>query len=369
MKHIYVKRISALRAALRKHRLSGLLVVTIEDSSKNIRYLTGFGGTTGALLITQRGAFLAVDPRYTLRAKSEAAHAKIVDVPKDMKKKGNFVSYAEAALAVARIPKTARIGFESARVSHAMAGAWAHHLPYRLNAVTGMVEKLRQIKDAEELRHLVRAGKITSEVFVRIAKRIRAGQTEREVAETLDIELRKSGAQKNSFDTIVASGPNSAIPHHETGNRRLKAGEPVVLDFGGVFEGGYCSDVTRTVFVPGKKPKPELLEIYRVVRDANKKAFRALKPGMLWKEYDASARSYIEKKGYGAYFTHGLGHSLGLEAHDPYDYAHDALKAGVVMTNEPGIYIPTVGGVRIEDDLVVTKTGARRLTPAPYLDI
>lgn len=369
MKNAHQKRINAIRAALKKQKLAGLLVTTIEDNSKNVRYLTGFGGTTGAILITPTHAVLVVDPRYTLRAEVEAQGVHVAGIPKDIKKKGDFLAYAEATLLAAHVSKVTRIGFESNRLSHRMASVWAKNLDCRLVPVEGVVERLRQVKDSEEIIELARAGRITSSVFVRVAKKIRAGQTEREVAEMLDIELRKSGAQKNSFDTIVASGPHSAIPHHETGNRRLKAGEPVVLDFGGVFQGGYCSDITRTIFVPGKKPSIQMREMYRVVLEANKKAFRALKPGVMWKAYDAVARSYIEEKGYGMYFTHGLGHSLGLEAHDPYDYAHDAFVPGTVMSNEPGIYIPHVGGVRIEDDVLVTKKGARNLTPAPYLNI
>lgn len=369
MKTAYSKRIDAIRTELKKQKLDGLIVVTIEDSNKNVRYLTGFGGTTGALLVTRTHAVLIVDPRYTLRAQKEVVAAQVGGIPKDIKKKGDFVSYVEAAVILATLSKDARIGFEGARVSHSMAMIWKRHFAQSFVPTIGIVEKLRQVKDVHELKYLERAGKRTSEVFVRVAKKIRAGQTERDVAEMLDIELRKSGAQKNSFDTIVASGPNSASPHHETGMRKLKAGELVVLDFGGVFEGGYCSDITRTVFVSGKKPNAKLAMMYRVVRDANKKAFDALRPHMTWKEYDASARSYIEGEGYGQYFTHGLGHSIGLEAHDPYDYAHDALLPGTVMSNEPGIYIPNLGGVRIEDDVVVTEKGARNLTPAPCLSL
>jgi Xaa-Pro aminopeptidase len=369
MKNVYSKRISALQSALTKQKLDGLLVVTIEDNNKNVRYLTGFGGTTGALLVTTKTAILVVDPRYTLRAVKEAQGVQVIEIPKDIKKKGDFISYVDATLIFAKFPKTARLGFEGARISHAMAKAWEKHFTQPLVPVTGMVEKLRQVKDVDELRKIARAGKLTSEVFVQVSKKIRPGQTEREVAEMLDSELRESGAQKNSFDTIVASGPNSASPHHETSMRKLRAGEPVVLDFGGVFDDGYCSDITRTIFVGGKKPNSELAKIYQVVLRANKKAFASLTSGMLWKEYDASARTYIEEHGYGEYFTHGLGHSVGLEAHDPYDYVHDVFLPGTVMSNEPGIYIPDLGGVRIENDVVVTTTGARNLTPAPYLSL
>lgn len=365
----HIKRISEVRKILKKNRLAGFLIATLEDSSKNVRYLSGFGGTTGVLLITNSGAYLAVDARYTLRAKREAKGISVVEIPKEVKRKGSQLLYIETALKVANLSPKARIGIESERVSHAFVRAWGLELSQTLVPLIGAIEVLREVKDVVERRHLTRAGKLTSAVFVRVARTIRAGQTEREVAARIDAELRSHGAHKNSFDTIVASGPNSAVPHHETSSRRLKAGEPVVLDFGGVFDGGYCSDITRTIFVPGKKPHPKLVRIYHHVLSANRRAFKSLRPGMMWKEYDAAAREYLREQGYGEYFTHGLGHSIGLEAHDPYKYAEHPFVPGVVLSNEPGIYIRNLGGVRIEDDVVITKNGARNLTPAPYLSL
>jgi Xaa-Pro aminopeptidase len=367
MQFQYDKRIRALRSSLKKHRLSALVAVTIEDSSKNVRYLSGFGGTTGALVITERNTVLAVDARYTLRAKAEAIDVEVVTLPVGAKRIGSFIDYVSCALTNARVSKNGRVGFEGMRVPYQTAEAWKSYFTQTLVSTNGFTESLRQRKDSDEIRALRRAGSLTSKVFIRVSKVISADQTEKEVATLIDTELRRAGAHKNSFDTIVASGPNSAVPHHETGTRKLKAGDPVVLDFGGVFSGGYCSDLTRTIFVRGKKPNAQLQEMYRIVLEANKRALRALRTGMMWKEYDAVARSYIEQKGYGKYFTHGLGHSLGLEAHDPFDYAKDLITEGVVLTDEPGIYVAGLGGVRIEDDVVVTKDGARRLTPAPYL--
>lgn len=371
MKYNFEARLAGVRAALLKQKLFGLVAVTIEDNSKNVRYLSGFGGTTAALLVTQKDAVLVVDGRYILRAQAEAqaAGVRVVLLNQGHKIARAFASYVLTALEAAHVPQAAKIGFEDERVSHGMVAAWSAQLSQSLISTSRVVDALRQVKDAEEIRQIARAGRVTSSVFAAVSRRIRVGQTEKEVARMLDHELRISGAQKNSFDTIVASGPNSAIPHHEAGSRKLKAGDSVVLDFGGVFAGGYCSDLTRTIFVPGRKPHAELVKIYRIVHEANKKAFRALKPGLTWKEYDAVARSYIEERGYGNQFSHGLGHSLGLEAHDPYDYSGTPFSEGVVLSNEPGIYIPHLGGVRIEDDVVVTETGARRLTPAAYLSL
>jgi Xaa-Pro aminopeptidase len=358
-----------LRALLKARTLDGILLATDEESSKNPYYMSGFGGTTGVLAVGMKGAALAVDARYTLRAMDEVSGARVIELPKGMVRGPALSAYAETALGALNLKKGARIGFESGRVSVAALKAWKKRLPVRLIPTEGIVESMRQIKDAEELKHLARAAKITSDVFVAVSKRIRERMRESEIAMMLDIEHLKRGALAPSFKTIVASGKHSAIPHHETGVRKVRAGEPVVLDFGGLFPGGYCSDLTRTIFVPGKKPSAKLAGMYRAALAANKKAFRVLKPGITWKKYDAAARDYLTEKGYGKYFTHGLGHSIGLDVHDPYDYTKDPFQAGTVLSNEPGIYIANVGGIRIEDDVVVTRGGAKRLTRAPYLSL
>ncbi len=365
----FKKRVASLRKTLKKEKLGAFVSVVVEGNNKNPYYLSGFGGTTGALAISQNGAVLAVDSRYTLRARKEAKGLTVLEIPKGKGRREDLSLYLETALSGLRIGNKPRIAFEGAHVSVLMLKSWQKHVRGAFISTRSMVEKLRQVKDTEEIRHIARAGKITSEVFAEISKTIRPGDRECDVAARLDVALRKHGATGNSFQTIVASGANAAIPHHETSARKVRAGETVVLDFGGVFPGGYCSDVTRTIFVPGKKPKAELVHIYEIVREANKKALSALSAGMRWKEYDGVARAHITDAGYGKYFTHGLGHSLGLEAHDPYDYAHDAFEIGNVLSNEPGIYLPGVGGVRIEDDIVITKTGARNITPAPYLSL
>lgn len=365
----YELRIKKIRKILERDTLDGFLTITAEDSNKNIQYLTGFGGTAGALVITPRRAVLVVDGRYIERAKKEAQSVEVYIAQKGKKQSAVFSSYLDVAFEKAAVRNGARIGFEGAHVPHSTFESWKKEYAYSWNSCTHTIERLRQVKDNSELRALAYAGKKTSEVFEIVSKKIRAGLTESDVRNMIDTSLREHGAMKNSFDTIVASGPNSAIPHHETGGRRLQPGDPVVLDFGGVYKGGYCSDITRTIFVRGKKPNKKLSLIYTIVLAANKKAFSAVRAGMTWKDYDSTARTYIEQSGYGEYFSHGLGHSIGLDVHDPYDYARDAFEDGVVMSNEPGIYIPGLGGVRIEDDIVVTKKTAKLLTPASYLSI
>jgi Xaa-Pro aminopeptidase len=365
----YSGRMRRLRKLLTEEGLDALISVTIEDNNKNVYYLCGFGGTTGALAVSSKGGVLAVDARYIERAQEEAVGVKVAPIPLNVRRSGDFAHYVETALGGIALPKNSKIGIEGMRVPLLMARAWEERLGVTLIPTRGLVERLRQVKDAEEIRHLARAGKITSEVFETVSKKVRAGMRESDIARMLDIELIQRGALGASFKAIIASGKNSAMPHHETGKRKLLAGEPLVMDFGGIFPGGYCSDLTRTIFVPGKKPHPKMLEIYRIVREANTKAFQALMPGISWKQYDGAAREYISEKGFGAHFTHGVGHSIGLEVHDPFDHERGIFAPGFVFSNEPGIYISGLGGVRIEDDVVVTKTGAKLLTPAPYLRV
>ncbi len=355
-------RLKKLQKSLAKHKLDALIVRVNEGDNQNVLYLSGFGGTTGVLVITAKKAFIVTDARYYVRAAAEADGYKLVKVIRGKR----VVEHINEALKQAQLTKTSRIGFEAAHTPVQIAEMWGKDIHGKLVGTTHIVERFRQYKDAEEIAALRKACRITSRVYNEVAAVMKAGMTENDVCFELDMRLRKYGAVKNSFDTIVASGPNSAIPHHATGERKLKAGEPVVMDFGGLFPGGYCSDITRTAFVPGKKPTAKMQEIYNIVLGANKAAFRALKPGVKYRDYDKVARDYIDEHGYGKYFTHGLGHSLGLVAHDPYDYEHDPFDVGAVVTDEPGIYIDGVGGVRIEDDLVVTADGAERLTNAPY---
>ena len=361
-----MKRLKKLKEILIKEKLAALIVVNQENNNKNVFYLSGFGGTTGALVVARTRAALAVDGRYTERAKKEVNGISIVSalsMPKDAVLSG----YIRPALTALGIRKGARVGYEGMRVPVLMCHSWKRMLPVTLVPTKHIVERMRQVKDAYEIKQIATAARMTSRALGSVLPRIRAGMSERQFAFLIESALKKNGALAPSFETIVASGANAAIPHHQTSNRRMRAGESVVVDCGGLFPGGYSSDITRTVFVPGKKPHQKLLDAYRAVCGAHKKAFDVLAPGVLWKEYDRAARDYITHKGFGKYFTHGVGHSIGLDVHDPYDYAHDPFEEGNIITDEPGIYIPKLGGVRIEDDILITKTGAGKLSTAPYL--
>jgi Xaa-Pro aminopeptidase len=355
-------RIKRIQQALAKQKLDAIIVRVFEGASQNVLYLTGFSGSSAHLFITRHQAFIIADPRYWLRVADEVKGCRLVKLQRG----GKASEIINQLLARTNLSARSRVGFEAAHVSVDLAGTWKKEIQATLVPTVHFVERFRQFKDEQEIELLRAACRSTSRVYNEVVPLIKPGMRENELAFEIDMRLRRGGAVSNSFSTIVAAGANAAVPHHATSNSRLKAGDPVIMDFGGVYSGGYCSDITRTVFVPGKQPAAKLVEVYNIVLAANKEAYRALKPGITWKEFDRAARDYIEKAGWGKYFSHGLGHSLGLVAHDPYDYENYPFDVGTVITDEPGIYIEGLGGVRIEDDLVVTANGAARLTNAPY---
>lgn len=357
------ERLKRVQAALAKQKLDAILIRVFESNNQNVLYLSGFGGSVAHLLLTRKKAFILADARYWTRIGQEAPDYELVKMPRGSKLSETVNEVLEKKC---KFDQTCRLGFEAAHISVELAATWARDFNAQLVPTTHFIERFRQYKDADEVEALRYACRQTSKVYKEVVPIIKAGMTENELCFEIDMRLRKHGAVTNSFSTIVASGPNAAVPHHATANRRLKAGEPVVMDFGGLYPGGYCSDITRTAFVPGKRPDARMVEVYNIVLEANKKAFKALMPGVKYKDFDKVARDHIDEAGYGQYFTHGLGHSLGLVAHDPFDYENDSFEVGTVVTDEPGIYIDGLGGVRIEDDLVVTAGGAERLTNAPY---
>ena len=340
----------------------------VVSSSANVRYLTNHAGSAGTLVITRDAAHLLVDFRYreSVRllqdSKSACPGLVVRDVP---------ASYDEALLACLADIGASTVGFESDHVTVAKHEWWLKTVQGRkpglsFLAAEKIVERARLLKDAFETSTLRDAARRLTPVARAGVNSIRAGIRERDVAAVLESAIRDAGYERTSFDTIVASGPNSALPHYRAGDRVLAAGDLVVLDFGGVLD-GYCSDLTRTVSVG--PASPEARRLYAAVYDAQQAAIAAVRPGVDSSAVDAAARSVLVERGFGDAFGHGTGHGLGLDVHeDPRigrpraDVPATALEPGMVVTIEPGAYLPGFGGVRIEDDVLVTENGCEILT-------
>ena len=334
----------------------------------NVLYLSNHSGSAGMLLLTADAVYLLVDFRYAeaIARLQASPHACPGLTPRDVP-----ASYDEALVALLADTGVARVAIEAAHLSVARYD-WLRRtiesraLEVSLVPAEGIVEEARTIKDDWELRALREAAARLGPVADAGAGAVRAGVTERQVAGAIDGALRAEGFDRIAFDTIVASGPHAARPHHRAGGRRLERGDLVVLDFGGVLD-GYCCDLTRTVSVG--EPGPEAIRVYEAVRDAQAAAIAAVRPGVRASDVDAAARGLLESRGLGAAFGHGTGHGLGLEVHEEPrvgrarpDMPAATLQPGMVFTIEPGAYLPGWGGVRIEDDVVVTEDGCVVLT-------
>lgn len=346
-------RIEALRAALDAAGLEAMLVA----SGVNRRYLSGFTGTAGALLFTPRGQYLLTDFRYVTQAPLQAVDYEVVEHAPDM------MDTVKALLAEAGVT---RLGFEERHVSYADWSSWSKALaPVELVPVDGLPEKLREKKDDDEIAVIREAAKLADAAYAHILHFVRPGVTELDLAAELESFMRKNGATGPSFDTIVASGERSAMPHGVASDRKLQSGEFVTFDFGALYR-GYCSDLTRTIVVGEATDRHR--EIYGIVLEAQEHALANIRPGMTGREADALTRDVITRYGYGEFFGHGTGHGIGLEIHEAprlSQRSDTVLEPGMVVTVEPGIYIPGFGGVRIEDDVVVTESGIHVLTSSP----
>jgi Xaa-Pro aminopeptidase len=347
------------------------LDAVIVTTPSNIRYLTNHAGTAGVLVFTGDAAHLLVDFRYreSVRALQDSPAAcpglRIWDVP---------ASYDEALLNCLQEIGASTVGFEAAQVTVARHEYWraaieSHRVEVALRGTERLVEQARVIKDAAEVATLREAAARLTPVVERVFGAVRAGVSERAVAGVLETAMRQAGFERPAFDTIVASGPNSALPHYRAGDRVLAAGDLVVLDFGGVLD-GYCSDLTRTVAIG--PPSPEARQLHAAVHAAQQAAIAAVRPGVATSAVDAAARNVLREHGLGDAFGHGTGHGLGLDVHEEPritwprpDVPAVPLEAGMVFTIEPGAYLAGFGGVRIEDDVLVTETGCDILTEAP----
>jgi Xaa-Pro aminopeptidase len=324
-------------------------------SPSNRRYLTNFTGTAGIILISESEAKLLVDSRYFEQATKQATNYDVVLFER---------SNEELAEQVQKMG-IKKLGFEQDHLTHGEFLIFKNILNVELIPTSGVVEKFREIKTEEEISKLKTAANIADKAFDHIIKFIQPGVTEKDVANELEFVMRKEGADSSGSSIIVASGYRSALPHGVASEKRIGQGEMVTMDFGALYQ-GYRSDMTRTVAVgdPGDKLK----EIYQIVLEALNRGVSGIKPGISTKEVDAFARDYINSKGYGEYYGHGGGHGIGLDIHENPFFSpkgNSFVEAGMVVTIEPGIYLPQIGGVRIEDDVLITENGHEVLTHSP----
>jgi Xaa-Pro aminopeptidase len=344
--------------ALRKRMAEAGVDAILVSHLPNIFYLCGFSGSAGSLLLTRDSATLFTDPRYAVQARAEVVGARLRIV------RGGF---ARALGETLRAHSVRRLGYEGARLSVLQQRDYRRSVGFRgsWRAISGWVEALRARKSGSELARMRQAARLASEVLREILPLIRPGVRENEIAAELDFRMRKGGASGSAFETIVASGPRTALPHARPTGKRLRKNELVLLDLGAILR-HYCSDLTRTVYI-GRAPA-RVKAAYRAVLEAQAAAREALRPGVSAAEVDAAARKVLERNGLGRYFVHSTGHGLGLEVHEEPRLAAGQkarIEEGFVVTIEPGVYWEGLGGIRIEDDVVVTSRGPRTLTDAP----
>lgn len=369
----FLPRLSRVRGEMRAATLDAFVVT----HPPNVRYLTGFNGSAGLVAITQNRCDLVVDFRYAIAARAAIASSR------DLESAVNVVvppeSYDETLVTLLRETEAFRIGIEGAympvsrfnRLSAALATGipTPHSTPDPspiLVPTERLVERGRLIKDAGEIGTLKEAGRRLAVAALEVPALVREGRSELEIASDIEAILRRVGFERPAFETIVASGPNSARPHARPGARVVAAGDGVVLDFGGVYD-GYCVDLTRTVQIGPSRP--EFQRLLTAVAEAQTAAIAAVRPGVLATEVDRAARDVLIRHGLGEAFGHGTGHGLGLEVHEEprvgrpiTGLPETPLEPGMVFTVEPGAYVEDVGGVRIEDDVLVTQAGCEVLT-------
>lgn len=351
----YAARRDRLRKLLRAADVESLLVTDFT----NVTYLTGFTGDDSYLLVTRSDQTVISDPRYTTQLEEECHKVELHIRPPGQ-------SMLEGVSRALKGAKVTRLGIEADSMTVAFRERLAERLKtVELVATSGAVEELRMRKDKEELGEIRQAVGFAQQAFTKIRSALRGDQTEKQVADALENQMRLLGAKGASFPSIVAVGDRAALPHYRPGNRRMADAPLILIDWGAAGR-LYMSDLTR-VLVTAKIP-PKLQRVYGVVLSAQEQAIRAIRPGRTCHEIDAVARGVIEKAGFGRYFGHGLGHGIGLQIHEAPRFTKNQqvkLEPGMVMTVEPGIYLPGVGGVRIEDDIVVTRGGCEVLTDLP----
>lgn len=356
MKDLHERRLEKLRRALRADPVDTLMVV----APQNVRYLTGFTGEASVLLVGKANTLLVSDGRFATQLEQECPGLEVHVRPVEQ------LLFDAVGEVVGRFG-TSRLGYEPSKLTMAQFEKVKEKAQgVELVGVAGRVEGLRAIKDKAEVEAIRRAVAIAERGFAMLRAGMAEGDSEKALADALDGYLRKCGASGPAFDPIVAVGPRAAFPHaHPTAEARVGDADFVLVDWGAA-AGAYKSDLTRVVVTGKVTPKFE--RVYRTVLEAQECGIAALRPGATAGEVDAAARSVIEEAGFGRFFNHGLGHGFGLEIHEGPFFRRDnpaPLKAGMVVTIEPGIYLPDWGGIRIEDDVLITPDGPEVLSRVP----
>jgi Xaa-Pro aminopeptidase len=350
---MFERRLQEVRKHLETSRLDALLVSHIP----HVRYLTGFSGSNGLCVVTLKKQYFLTDNRYRDQSKAEIDGFEIV-ITSD--------TLLNAARKLGMLNGKKKIGFESQYLSVSMFENLRRLFPSAsFVSKRSVIENIAVVKDESEIEAIKRAAEITDKVFGKLLLVIKPGVRELDIAAEISYWHQRFGADGDAFESIVASGPRGALPHGRATEKKILRGELVTLDFGCQYK-GYHSDLTRTVAVG--KPTERGRRIYRAVLEAQCKAIEATRPGVTARNLDNIARRHIRQKGFGKYFSHSLGHGLGIEIHEPLRLSvksKDVVKAGNVFTIEPGIYIRGFGGVRIEDDVVVRDSGCEVITKSP----
>ena len=337
--------------------LDGLDAILL-TSEANCYYATGFMGE-GIALVTRRGSWYFTDSRYTEAADKAIGDAAVI---REVSREKPFSALINEALAEAGAEKA---GFEEQRMTVAEHAVYSEKLHCTLTPASSLMTELRGSKDEEELSCMTAAQRIAEGALEQILKEIRPGMTEKEIAARLNYLMVSAGAEKTSFDTIVASGPNGSMPHAVPGMRKVREGDFITMDFGCVYK-GYCSDMTRTVALG--QPSDEMRNVYDIVLQAQLAGIAAARAGVTGAAIDGAARKVIQDAGYGSYFGHSFGHSLGIDIHEAPNAApgnDKPMPDGAVVSAEPGIYLPGKFGVRIEDVMILRPDGAQVITKAP----
>jgi Xaa-Pro aminopeptidase len=348
-----INRIKRVQIVLSPENLDAFLVTTLT----NIRYLCGYSGSNALLVIFPEKAFFLTDFRYHSQAEKEVSFVQLIKAEREL--------YSDLTKVSGLTGKNLRLGFEAKNLSQYNFERIKSILPQALLVSTfDLIETISAIKDKEEIAKVKKATSITDAIFEKILPLIKPEIRECEISAEIDYLNKVLGADASSFEAIVASGYRGALPHGRASTKKIKKGELVTLDFGSLYQ-GYASDLTRTVVVGKANPKQK--KIYEIVLKAQKSAVAKAKPNIKGKDLDKVPRDIISKAGFGRYFGHGTGHGIGLLVHDKptvNSKSEDILKPGMLLTIEPGIYLPGWGGIRIEDDVLITAKGCEVLTQA-----